>query len=155
MTGIRAATPADRDTIVDFNIRLAEESEGMRLDAATVRRGVTLVLDDPSRGRYFIAEADGAPVGQTMITLEWSDWRCGWFWWIQSVYVVPDHRGRGVFGQLLERIMGEARSRDDVCGVRLYVDLENHSAQAVYDRTGLPRAHYEMREVDFHRSADS
>lgn len=155
MTEIRAATPADRDTIVDFNIRLADESEGMQLDRATVRRGVTLVLDDPSRGRYFIAETGDGPVGQTMITFEWSDWRCGWFWWIQSVYVIPELRGRGVFRQLLERVMGEARSRDDVCGVRLYVDLDNHSAQAVYDRTGLPRAHYEMREVDFHRAADS
>lgn len=153
MPSVRTAVPADRDVIVDFNIRLAAESEDMHLDPETVRRGVALVLGDPGRGQYFLAEQEGRVIGQTMITLEWSDWRCGWFWWIQSVFVVPECRSSGVFRALLDHVMGRARERDDVCGVRLYVDLANHAAQAVYDRTGLPRAHYEMREVDFHRPA--
>lgn len=151
MPAVRDAEPADQDTIVDYNIRLAAESEDLQLDPGTVSRGVALVLGDPARGRYFLAEEGGRVVGQTMITFEWSDWRCGWFWWIQSVFVVPERRGSGVFRALLEHVMGRARERDDVCGVRLYVDLDNQAAQAVYDRTGLPRAHYEMREVDFRR----
>lgn len=153
MPSVRAAVLADRDTIVDFNVRLAAESEDMQLDPDVVTRGVALVLEDPGRGRYFLAEQEGRVIGQTMITLEWSDWRCGWFWWIQSVYVHPDHRGRGVFRRLLDHVMARAREREDVCGVRLYVDLDNRAAQQVYDRTGLPRAHYEMREVDFRRSS--
>lgn len=151
MPSVRAAAPADRDVIVEYNIRLAAESEDMHLDPDLVTRGVALVLEDPGRGRYFLAEQDGRVIGQTMITLEWSDWRCGWFWWIQSVYVHPDWRGQGVFRQLQNHVMSRARERDDVCGVRLYVDRDNRIAQQVYDRTGLPRAHYEMREVDFHR----
>lgn len=153
MPTIRDAQASDRDTIVDYNVRLAAESEGMRLEPDTVRRGVAHVLEDPNRGRYFLAEEDGRVIGQLMITLEWSDWRCGWFWWIQSVYVEPERRGAGVFRALLDHVMDQARRREDVCGVRLYVDLDNRSAQAVYERTGLPRAHYEMREVDFHRPA--
>lgn len=151
MPTIRDARSSDRDIIVDYNIKLAAESEDMHLDHATVTRGVALVLEDGGRGRYFLAESGGEVVGQTMITFEWSDWRCGWFWWIQSVYVHPEWRGRGVFRRLLDHVMGQARERDDVCGVRLYVDLDNRDAQAVYERTGLPLAHYEMREVDFHR----
>lgn len=153
MPTIRDALASDRDTIVDFNLRLADESEGMQLDREVVTRGVALVLEDAGRGRYFLAEQKGQVIGQTMITFEWSDWRCGWFWWIQSVYVHPDHRGRGVFRGLLDHVMNHAGERNDVCGVRLYVDLDNQAAQQVYDRTGLPRAHYEMREVDFHRPA--
>lgn len=152
MTQIRDARPEDRDLIVDYNVKLAAESEDMHLDRETVRRGVDKVLGDPSRGRYFLAEEGGQVVGQTMITFEWSDWRCGWFWWIQSVYVVPEARGRGVFRALLEHIMGMAHQDPEVCGVRLYVDLDNKAAQKVYERTGLPLAHYEMREVDFHRA---
>lgn len=150
MPTIRDALASDRDIIVDFNIRLAAESEDMQLDPDVVTRGVALVLEDPGRGRYFLAEHDGRVIGQTMITLEWSDWRCGWFWWIQSVYVHPDYRSSGVFRGLLEHVMAQAHEREDVCGVRLYVDRDNRLAQQVYDRTGLPRAHYEMREVDFH-----
>lgn len=151
MPDIRDARPADRDSIIRFNRDLAQESEGLTLDPSALGRGVEAVLGDSSRGRYFLAEEDGRVIGQTMITFEWSDWRCGWFWWIQSVYVHPDHRGRGVFRGLLDHVMNQARERDDVCGMRLYVDLDNHSAQQVYDRTGLSRAHYEMREVDFRR----
>lgn len=153
MPDIRDARPEDRDLIIRFNRDLALESEGLTLDPSALGRGVDAVLGDSSRGRYFLAEEDGRVIGQTMITFEWSDWRCGWFWWIQSVYVHPDHRGRGVFRGLLEHVMKHAGERDDVCGVRLYVDLDNEAAQAVYDRTGLPRAHYEMREVDFRRPA--
>lgn len=153
MPDIRDARPEDRDLIIRFNRDLALESEGLTLDPSALGLGVDAVLGDSSRGRYFLAEEDGRVIGQTMITFEWSDWRCGWFWWIQSVYVHPDHRGRGVFRGLLDHVMKHARERDDVCGVRLYVDLDNEAAQAVYDRTGLPRAHYEMREVDFRRPA--
>src|SRR5438128_1174688 len=99
---IRPATLDDADVIVEFNRRLAEESEGKALDLSLLRPGVEAGLADPNKGVYFVAEDDGVLVGQIMITAEWSDWRNGWFWWIQSVYVCPDHRRRGVFRSLFK-----------------------------------------------------
>lgn len=155
MAEIRAARPDDRDTIVAFNRALAEESEGLGLDATQLRRGVEAVLGDPGKGRYWLAAEGEAVIGQLMVTLEWSDWRCGWFWWIQSVYVRPDRRGRGVYRKLHDHVLAEARSRDDVCGIRLYVDVDNRAARRVYDRTGMKPARYEMRELDFRRPAQA
>lgn len=151
MPTVRAAEPADRDVIVANNRALAEESEGLTLDAGLLVPGVAAVLDDPHKGRYWLAEDDGAVIGQLMVTFEWSDWRNGWFWWIQSVYVDSAHRGRGIYRSLYDHVLSEARSREDVCGIRLYVDYDNEFARRVYDRTGLAPAHYEMRELDFRR----
>jgi GNAT superfamily N-acetyltransferase len=103
---IRPAVPDDWPTIVDFNCRLAEESEGKALDCAHVEPGVKAVLADPRKGRYFIAKSDGRPVGQLMHTREWSDWRNGDIWWLQSVYVHRDFRRQGVFRGLFDRLKG-------------------------------------------------
>jgi GNAT superfamily N-acetyltransferase len=107
------------------------------------------VLDDPAHGRYFVAEAGGRPVGQLMITYEWSDWRNGRFWWIQSVYVLPDARRGGVFRALFRHLEDMARDDPGVCGIRLYVERDNLRAQATYRHCGLADAGYAVMEVDY------
>ena len=146
---IRDARPADLDVIVRFNRAMAEESEGRMLDPGVLAAGVAAVLADAGKGRYFLAESDGAVIAQTMITYEWSDWRNGDFWWIQSVYVTAAHRGRGVFSQIYRHVHALARSAPAVAGLRLYVDRENRHAADVYRALGMQDAHYEMLEVDF------
>src|SRR5207302_786408 len=108
---VRRATPDDAPIIVEFNRRLAEESEGKTLDLNVLRAGVAAVLADPHKGPYFLAEADGVPVGQMQVTYEFSDWRNGWFWWIQSVYVRPESRRQGVFKALYHHV-AETAKRD-------------------------------------------
>ncbi|HET6725068.1 MAG TPA: GNAT family N-acetyltransferase [Gammaproteobacteria bacterium] len=146
---IRQAGPADRDAIVAANVALALESEQKVLNRETVRAGVAVQLADPAHGLYFLAEQGGDIIGQLALTWEWSDWRNGTFWWIQSVYVAAAHRGSGVFRKLYEYVAAEARRRDDVAGLRLYVDKDNRNAMAVYRRMGMSVAHYDMLEVDF------
>ena len=146
---VRTATPADLDTIVTFNSAMAWETEGIELDVGRLRRGVSAVLDDPARGRYFLAEIAGNVVGQLMITYEWSDWRNGCFWWIQSVYVHPDHRRRGVYRALDAHVRAEAKRDGTVCGLRLYVDRDNHVAQSVYASLDMQHSHYDLYEIDF------
>ena len=139
---IRTAMLGDLDTIVDFNVRLAEESESILLDRGTLRDGVRGLLSDPARGSYHVACADGGVVGQMMHTREWSDWRNGDIWWIQSVYVHPDHRRRGVCRALYAHLKGLAASDPDVVGLRLYVERENAVAQAAYTGLGMRMAGY-------------
>jgi GNAT superfamily N-acetyltransferase len=146
---IREARPADASVIADFNSRLAWETEQRRLASATVRRGVGALLEDPAKGIYFLAEVDGAVVGQLLITYEWSDWRNGNFWWIQSVYVAADFRKGGVFRALFEHVRQQAKDRRDVCGLRLYVEQNNRLAQRAYERLGMGRAHYDIFELDW------
>jgi GNAT superfamily N-acetyltransferase len=146
---IRDATSNDLDRLVDFNDALARESEGKSLDGDRLRRGLAALLDDPSRGRYLVAEADGEPLGALALTREWSDWRNGWFWWIQSVFVSPSARRQGVYRALHEEVLRQARGAADVCGLRLYVDHDNTAAQAVYESLGMSRSHYQLYEVDF------
>lgn len=146
---IRTATAADIDTIAAFNAALATESEGKTLDGNTLRAGLQALFADPGKGCYFLAEQVGRIVGQTMLTYEWSDWRNGVFWWIQSVYVVPEARGTGVFGALYRHIEKSATADPGVCGLRLYVDKDNTSAARVYRQLGMQDAHYDMLEVDF------
>ena len=146
---LRDALPADLEFLVAGNRRMAQETEGVELDPLLVGPGTRAVLQDPALGRYFIAEQDGHPVGQLMLTYEWSDWRNGVFWWIQSVYVEPDHRGRGVFSALFRYVAGLARASDEVCGIRLYVDRDNRPAQAVYAHLGLHATHYDVMETVF------
>lgn len=142
------ARPWDLETLVAFNRAMARETEGLELDEATVRAGLTAILRDPARGKYLVVRgADGAPVGQIMVTTEWSDWRNGWFWWIQSVYVRPDVRGRGLYRRLHREVEARARARGDVCGLRLYVAHENRNAQATYEAMGMALAAYRMYEV--------
>jgi GNAT superfamily N-acetyltransferase len=136
----RGARPADSVTIVDFQRAMARETEDVELDHATVTRGVQAVFDDPSRGRYFVAEAGGEVVASLLITYEWSDWRNGVVWWIQSVYVRPEFRRRGIYAGLYAHVRDAADPT--VRGIRLYVDRRNTPAQDVYRRLGMNGEHY-------------
>lgn len=139
----------DVDTLVSFNAAMAQETEGKTLDLARLRLGVVALLQDTSRGFYLVAEMAGQVVGQLLITTEWSDWRNAYFWWIQSVYVVPDYRRRGVYRALDGYVRAEAQRRGDICGIRLYVERTNRAAQRVYTRLGMARSHYDLYEVEF------
>jgi len=144
----RQAMPDDLEILVEFNAAMARETEGKALDRDRLRAGVAAVLTDGDRGFYLVAESAGTVVGQLLVTFEWSDWRNGYFWWIQSVYVAPEHRRRGVYRMLETRVRDEARRRGHVCGLRLYVARGNRIAQRVYANLGMRRSQYEMFEVD-------
>lgn len=139
----------DAAIIARFNLLLAQESENRALDLEVVTRGVKALLSDPAKGTYFLAETDGLIVGQLLITHEWSDWRNGTFWWLQSVYVDPAFRGRGIFKALFQHAQRLAAERDDVCGLRLYMDQHNTRARQVYERLGMKPTAYEVFEMDF------
>ena len=144
---VRAATPADVEFLVDGNARMALETENLTLDRQRLQTGVEAVFADAGRGFYLIAEVDGERAGQRMITYEWSDWRNGVFWWIQSVYTVPEMRGRGAFRALYAAVEEMARERGGVCGLRLYVEAHNEAAQATYRRCGMIETVYKMFEI--------
>jgi GNAT superfamily N-acetyltransferase len=150
---IRPATRDDAGTIVEFNRAMALETESRRLDLATLREGILAFLGNPGYGFYLVAELpedkSRKPVGQLMITYEWSDWRNGVFWWIQSVYVSPERRGQGVFRAMHSHIIAKAKADPRVCGIRLYVERQNHRAQTVYQRVGLHQSVYTVYEQDF------
>ena len=150
---IREARVIDSPFITEFNLRMAWETEKRRLDPQRVGQGVAALLNDPAKGTYFIAEIEGAgrPViaGQLLITYEWSDWRNGNFWWIQSVYVAEEFRAAGVFKTLFNHVHALAKGRNDVCGLRLYVDAHNLKARQAYGRLGLKKTDYELFEMDF------
>jgi GNAT superfamily N-acetyltransferase len=145
---IRLAVPADLATIVEFNQRLALETESKTLDPAVLEAGVAIALGDPDRLRYWVAEIEGEsrPVGQAAVTREWSDWRMGWIWWFQSVYVAAPFRGRGVFRALYQHIREEARSQPDVIGLRLYVEDSNAPAHKTYHALGMRPGGYSVYE---------
>ena len=146
---IRLAAPGDVPTLAAYNAAMALETEHLELDAARLLRGVQAVLEDPAKGFYLVAEQAGAVIGQLMITFEWSDWRNGVFWWVQSVYVSPGHRGQGVYTALYKEALVRAESRGDVCGLRLYVERDNARAQAAYRKLGMSETVYLMYETDF------
>jgi ribosomal protein S18 acetylase RimI-like enzyme len=142
---IRAGRPSDAEIVAEFNRRMALETEKVRLEPATILAGCRAVLGDAARGLYFVAEIDGRVVGQIMVTREWSDWRNGDIWWIQSVYVHPDYRRRGVFRALYRHVEQEAR-RSGVVSLRLYVEQDNTAAQATYRALGMKLCHYRVME---------
>lgn len=148
---IRIATPADHGFIVACNLALARESEGVILDEATVTTGIGRLLGDPTLGRCHIAWVGAQRVGQVQLTWEWSDWRNALWWWIQSVYVVPEWRRHGVFRALYAHLHDAARDTPGVCGLRLYVDEKNHSAQAVYGALGMTTTGYRILEAPLRR----
>ncbi len=146
---VTTARPEDVDAIVRMNVLLADESEGRTLDEAVVRAGVAAALADAKKGTYYLARREGRVVGQALVTTEWSDWRDGWFWWLQSVYVSREERRRGVFKALYRHIAHAARNRFDVCGVRLYVERHNEAAQRTYAALGFATTDYLMLEHDW------
>lgn len=143
---IRDAQAGDLETIVSFNLQLAWETEHKRLDRNVLTRGVVLALADPGRLRYWVAVEAGRVVGQTAVTREWSDWRGGWLWWLQSVYVAPKHRGLGVFRALYGQVRASALAEADVIGLRLYVESENVKAQQTYQALGMAPGGYQVYE---------
>jgi len=146
---VREGRPGDLEAIVSFNRAMAMETEHKTLDPTIVTSGVRRALQDPGKGRYLLAVAADRVVGQLMFTLEWSDWRDGWLWWIQSVYVDPEWRGRGVFSCLYRRLADTASKADDVRGLRLYVESDNERAQQVYRSLGMRPAGYLVLEMIF------
>jgi ribosomal protein S18 acetylase RimI-like enzyme len=150
---IRVAKPVDAEFLTRGNAAMALETENIVLDPPRLRAGVDAIFADASRGVYYIAEIEGnigkERVGQMLITFEWSDWRNGNFWWIQSVWVEPAFRGNGVFRKLYAHVHALARADGSVCGLRLYVEHHNARAQATYERCGMKRTAYQMFSDDF------
>ena len=148
MLHVRPATLADLDAIVTGNMKLAEESENVRLDAATLREGIRALLEGRAPGQYWMADLDGQVAGQLLITHEWSDWRNCMVWWVQSVYVAPAMRRRGVLKALYSHVRGEAQAAG-IGGLRLYVDNTNTRAQSAYAALGMKGDHYRVFEDMF------
>ena len=144
----RAATE-DVAAIAQFNIAMAAETEDLALDPQTVHAGVAAVVSDDRRGFYLVARSDGKAVGSLMITYEWSDWRNGNLWWIQSVYVVPSARKQGIFRLLYDNVISLAKQSGDAAGVRLYVEKDNRGAQEVYRKLGMAVTAYRVFEIIF------
>ena len=148
---IRAATPDDWQTIAEFNVKLADETEPLTLDRETVEAGVRALLADDRKGRYFVATVEGRIIGQLMHTWEWSDWRNGDVWWLQSVYVDAEFRRQGIFASLKRHLEELAEADPTVVGLRLYVERDNGHAQATYRRLGFESAGYLVMERMFGR----
>ncbi len=146
---IRVAEGRDSQTLIRFNIAMALETEHKKLDSAIVAEGVRTLLENPQHGFYVVAETAGQIVGSLMVTYEWSDWRCGLFWWIQSVYVRPDYRRQGVFSRLYQFLKDRASRDTNVCGFRLYVQRSNRAAQDTYDDVGMKETSYRVYEEFF------
>jgi len=143
---VRAAVLEDWPVIAEFNIHLALESEDRQLHRPVVEAGVRALLAEPSRGRYFVVCRGGRVIGQLMHTREWSDWRNGDIWWIQSVYVHPDFRRAGAFRRLLTHLNELAEDDPQVVGLRLYVEDSNTRAQQTYESLGLTSTTYHVME---------
>ncbi|MGE0475052.1 MAG: GNAT family N-acetyltransferase [Nitrospirales bacterium] len=156
---IRPGTLQDLEFLVGSNAALAWETERRQLDLSSLRSGVLALLQDPHKGWYIVAEATSQAgssivVGQLLVTFEWSDWRNKNFWWLQSVYVHPDYRRKGVFTQLYAYVMKEAKNRnEEVCGLRLYVEQDNTIAHQSYDHLGFQKAPYHIYACEWTDSA--
>jgi len=146
---VRPATLADLETLVEFNLAMAWESEDKGLDPARLRGGISSLLHAPAEGFYLVAERDGSAAGSLMVTYEWSDWRDGRFWWIQSVYVRPERRRQGIYTALHQRVLELARQDGRACGIRLYVEQDNRGAMATYESLGMAQTHYRLYEEEF------
>jgi GNAT superfamily N-acetyltransferase len=146
MVSIRKATTADIPVIADFQLSLAHETENVKLDLAIVMKGLKTLLDDPSKGTYYVAEYKGETAGCHFITFEWSEWRNGMVWWLQSVYVKESHRKNGVFRAMYNNLIDLIQNDPTVLGLRLYVDKTNAKAQRVYEALGMNGEHYTVFE---------
>lgn len=143
---VRAGRPEDAPAIVEFQLRMARETEDLELEGGTLTRGVEAVFADPRKGDYWVAERGGRIIGGLLTTFEWSDWRNGTILWIQSVYVVPEERGRGIYRALYEHLRAEVEADPGLKGIRLYVYKRNAGAQRAYERLGMTREHYDTFE---------
>ncbi len=146
---IRNACKDDAAVLAEFNQLLAKETEAKTLDSSTILAGVVGGLERAERCQYFVAELSSQVIGQAMITFEWSDWRNGELWWLQSVYVHREFRRQGVFTGLYKHIERLAKNKGSVRGLRLYVEEENSSGQKVYAHLGMKHAGYHVYEVEF------
>ena len=143
---IRPATLEDLPRLVEGNRRMAKITEGLELDPEILQKGVRRVLEDETCGQYWVAEKDGRFAGQLMLTWEWSDWRNGRFYWIQSVWVEPDYRRQGIYRALWERVKETIEKDSEACGARLYVEKDNEVAQNTYGALGMHETDYRLYE---------
>ena len=146
MITIQKALPNHIDILIDFQQRLAYESEGVRLDASTLREGMEAMFDDPAKGLYYIARDGNEVVGCHMITYEWSDWKNGMVWWLQSVYVKESHRKKGIFKMMYDNVVSMIKKDPSLIALRLYVDKSNERAMKVYSAMGMDGSHYTVYE---------
>jgi GNAT superfamily N-acetyltransferase len=146
MVEVRKAIPGDISVIVDFQKRMALETENLQLDNSIVENGVRAVFEDPNKGFYIVAHQDNRVVASLMLTPEWSDWRNRYFLWIQSLFVVPAFRNNGVFKKMYSYVKELVKTSDDFYGIRLYVEVGNTLAQEVYSKVGMNPDHYKMFE---------
>ena len=146
MIVVRTATIDDAEIISDFQVAMALETESFTLDKNTVLKGVTAVFEEASKGQYFVASREDEVVGSLLITREWSDWRNQWVWWIQSVYIKPEYRGKKIFSTMYHKIKSLVINNDGVAGLRLYVDLSNQNARRIYEAIGMNGEHYQLFE---------
>jgi GNAT superfamily N-acetyltransferase len=142
---IRTANSSDAPSIIDFQVKMAWETEQFELNPETVSAGVQAVFEDPSRGRYYVAEDSGEVVASLLITNEWSDWRNCNVWWFQSVFVIPSYRRQGVFRKMYQYIRSLAEEQN-IAGLRLYVETKNKRAQETYEALGMSSEHYSFYE---------
>jgi len=146
MISIQKAIPDNIELLIDFQQRLAFETENVKLDSETLRRGMKAMFDDPAKGIYYIARDGSEIIGCHMITYEWSDWRNGTVWWLQSVYVIESHRKKGVFKMMYENLINIIRLDPQIVGLRLYADKTNTRALKVYEAMGMDGSHYTVFE---------
>lgn len=143
---IRKGTPRDAEALVAFNQAMAQETEGLSLDSDTLSCGVSTLLENPAKGFYLVAEIDGEIAGSLMVTYEWSDWRAADYFWIQSVYIKPEHRRKGIYRALYQEVKALAERQGGAASFRLYVEQENARAQQTYQSLGMSQSHYLMYE---------
>lgn len=146
MIHIQKAAPTHVDVLIDFQQRLAFESEEVQLSGETLRAGMNAMFTDPSKGSYYIAMEDDVIVGCHSVTFEWSDWRNGMVWWLQSVYVKESHRKKGIFKMMYDNIITIIKGQPELIGLRLYVDKSNTRAMKVYESMGMDGSHYTVYE---------
>ncbi len=143
---VRLAKHTDHQQLVGFQLAMAKETEAIELHKATVEKGVAAVLNDATKGRYYVSEVDGQVVASLLTTFEWSDWRNGTVLWVQSVYVLPQFRRKGVYKNMYLHLKKKVKANDDLNGIRLYADKTNLSAQKTYEKLGMNQDHYALFE---------
>lgn len=143
---IRKGNASDLNALVQFNQAMAQETEGLMLDTATLNRGVATMLEHPAKGFYLVAEVDGEIAGSLMVTFEWSDWRAKDYYWIQSVYIRPENRRQGIYAKLYQEVKNLAAENGGAASFRLYVEQENTPAQQTYRALGMQQSDYLMYE---------